>query len=252
MDCGHEQTGAAENLLDKQKIPGHIAVIMDGNGRWARQRGLPRTAGHKAGADALRAVARAAGELGVKAVTAYAFSTENWKRPAYEVNFLMNLLDLYLTGEINNLNKENVRVVFSGDIAALPGKVREKAEKTVKITAPNTGLTLNLAVNYGGQAEIVRAANHIIRDKADGKIGDIEITVDLFAQYLYTASLPGLDLLIRTGGDMRVSNFLLWQAAYAEICFVDVFWPDFNKDGLCRAIYEYQRRERRFGAIKDG
>lgn len=239
-----------KNLLDLKRIPKHIAIIMDGNGRWAQKRGWPRTMGHKAGAETLRKIVRAAGALDVKAITAYAFSTENWKRPSYEVNFLMNLLDLYLTGEVDSLNKENVKVIFSGDISALPDKVRQRAGKTVAMTANNSKLTLNLAVNYGGQAEILHAIKAIITDVKSGQLKAGEITGDIFANYLYTAELPALDLLIRPGGDMRISNFLLWQIAYAEIWFTGIFWPDFTENDFYQAIYDFQNRDRRFGDIK--
>jgi undecaprenyl diphosphate synthase len=250
MDSEQENPVTIENMIDKQKIPRHVAFIMDGNGRWAKQRGLPRTVGHKAGADVLRALVRTAGELGVKVLTAYAFSTENWKRSPYEVEFLMNLLDFYLNKEIDNLNKENVKMVFSGNLSALPAKVRARTEKAASVTAANTGLTLNLAINYGGRAEILRAVNNIIKDSASGKITG-EVAESLFSKYLYTDGFPELDLLIRSGGDMRLSNFLLWQAAYAEMWFSERFWPDFTREDLCRAIYDYQRRDRRFGTIKD-
>lgn len=241
------------NYIDllNDNIPKHVAIIMDGNGRWAQKRGLPRTMGHKVGAEALRGIVRTAGQMGIKAITAYAFSTENWKRPEYEVNFLMNLLDLYMANEAKNLNKENVKVIFSGDLLQLPKKVRERAEKTLKLTCENTGLILNLAVNYGSQAEILRAVNNIIIDKAENKIATSEITKEIFENYLYTRDLPPLDLLIRPGGDMRISNFLLWQVAYAEIWFTEIFWPDITIDDFHHAIYEFQQRDRRFGALNN-
>lgn len=234
-----------------ENIPKHIAIIMDGNGRWAEKRGLPRTAGHKVGAETLRSIVRTAGQLNVKAITAYAFSTENWKRPEYEVNFLMNLLDLYLANEAKNLNKENVKVVFSGDLSKLPKKVKERAEKTLDLTYNNTGLILNLAVNYGGQTEIIHAVNNIIADVLTNKLNDNIVTSNIFESYLYTKDLPQVDLLIRPGGDMRISNFLLWQIAYAEIWFTNIFWPDITVEDFYQAIYEYQKRDRRFGALSD-
>ena len=239
----------SKNMLDLDRIPAHIAVIMDGNGRWAEKRGLPRTAGHKEGAETLRKVLRTAGALGVKVITAYAFSTENWKRPAYEVNFLMRLLDSYLTDEIENLNKDNIKIIFSGDLSRLPVKVKEKAEKTVAITEHNTGLILNLAINYGGQAEILTAVNRIIADVKNSVITSDTIDGKLFSNYLYTAGLPELDLLIRPGGDMRISNFLLWQIAYAEIWFTPIFWPDITDEDFFQAIYDFQQRDRRFGGL---
>jgi undecaprenyl diphosphate synthase len=237
------------DTIDKRWLPRHVAIIMDGNGRWAERQGLPRTAGHKAGADVLRKIARAAGEMGIQAITAYAFSTENWQRPPYEVNFLMNLLDFYLERETNSLKAENVKVIFSGELSGLPPKVRERAEKTRTATAANSGLVLNLAVNYGARAEILRAVNLLLTDQAAGRLTQ-PVSAGLFASYLYTAGLPDLDLLIRPGGDMRISNFLLWQAAYAEIWFTDTFWPDFTEQDFCRALTDYQRRDRRFGRIK--
>lgn len=234
-----------------ENIPKHIAIIMDGNGRWAEKRSLPRTAGHKVGAETLRSIVRTAGQLNVKAITAYAFSTENWKRPEYEVNFLMNLLDLYLANEAKNLNKENVKVVFSGDLSKLPKKVKERAEKTLDLTYNNTGLILNLAVNYGGQTEIIHAVNNIIADVLTNKLNDNIVTSNIFESYLYTKDLPQVDLLIRPGGDMRISNFLLWQIAYAEIWFTNIFWPDITVEDFYQAIYEYQKRDRRFGALSD-
>lgn len=234
-----------------ENIPKHIAIIMDGNGRWAEKRSLPRTAGHKVGAETLRSIVRTAGQLNVKAITAYAFSTENWKRPEHEVNFLMNLLDLYLANEAKNLNKENVKVVFSGDLSKLPKKVKERAEKTLDLTYNNTGLILNLAVNYGGQTEIIHAVNNIIADVLTNKLNDNIVTSNIFESYLYTKDLPQVDLLIRPGGDMRISNFLLWQIAYAEIWFTNIFWPDITVEDFYQAIYEYQKRDRRFGALSD-
>ena len=239
----------SKDMLDLDRIPAHIAIIMDGNGRWAEKRGLPRTAGHKEGAETLRNVLRTAGGLGVKVITAYAFSTENWKRPAYEVNFLMRLLDSYLTDEIENLNNDNIKIIFSGDISKLPAKVKEKAEKTVAITRQNTGLILNLAVNYGGQAEILTAVNKIITNVRKSVITSETIDEKVFANYLYTAGLPEVDLLIRPGGDMRISNFLLWQIAYAEIWFTSTFWPDIKDTDFFQAIYDFQQRDRRFGGL---
>ncbi len=233
-------------------MPKHIAIIMDGNGRWAKERGMARTMGHKRGAETLREIVKSAGELGVKAITAYAFSTENWKRPEYEVNFLMNLLDIYLTSELDKLNKHQVKIMFSGDLAKLPEAVRLRAERTVGATAQNTGLVLNLAVNYGGQAEILRAVQNITFAAMENKITPQQIDEALFEQYLYTKNLPALDLLIRPGGDMRISNFLLWQMAYAEIWFTGDYWPDVTPNHLYRAIYDFQRRDRRFGALNTG
>ncbi len=245
---GYKALNFIDNL-NMQNIPRHIAIIMDGNGRWAESKGLPRTFGHKEGAKTLKKIVRLANNIGVKAITVYAFSTENWKRPELEVNFLMNLLDSYLKKEINELNKENVKVIFSGKLEKLPTKVRERAEKTIDITKDNTGLVLNLAVNYGGQAEIINAVNNILKDVKNGKIENNQIDETIFKNYLYTVNLPDVDLLIRPGGDMRISNFLLWQIAYAEIWFTDTFWPDIKEEDFCKAIQDYQTRDRRFGAL---
>jgi undecaprenyl diphosphate synthase len=236
-------------MIDQEKLPRHIAIIMDGNGRWATKRNLPRTWGHKAGAETLRLIVQEAGSINIKAITAYAFSTENWKRPKYEVSFLMNLLDVYLAGEIDSLHEEHVRIMFSGELAVLPAKVRARAENAVRLTARNEGLILNLAVNYGAQTELIRAVKLLFQDFAGGQYDAAELTTDLFSRYLYTAELPELDLLIRTGGDMRVSNFLLWQLAYAELWFTDKFWPDFTLDDFYAAIGDFQRRDRRFGGL---
>jgi len=240
---------ALYETIDKRNIPQHIAIIMDGNGRWAQKRGLPRTYGHRAGAETLREIVRSAADIGVSVLTAYAFSTENWKRPMSEVSFLMSLFSEYLDTELEELCQQNVRLQFIGDINGLPEKLQQKITYTQKTTLPNTGLRLNLAVNYGGRAELVAAVRKIAHDVAQSRLKPECITEAMVAQYLYTAGLPDPELLIRPGGNMRISNFLLWQLAYTEIWVTDVNWPDFTPLDLLKAIADYQRRERRFGGL---
>ena len=230
-------------MLDAGPIPRHIAIIMDGNGRWAKARGLPRAAGHKAGVQSVREAVRACGELGVKALTLYSFSTENWLRPKAEISELMRLLSWALRRETAELGKNNVRLMASGRLSGLPARVLRELEASIAKLKDNTGLILNLALNYGARAEIVDAVNALLKDGAK------EITEEGVSSKLYTASLPDPDLLIRTSGEMRISNFLLWQIAYAELYVTPVFWPDFRKNHLIEAIAEYRRRERRFGGL---
>ncbi|MFA6028826.1 MAG: polyprenyl diphosphate synthase [Elusimicrobiota bacterium] len=226
------------------EIPKHIAVIMDGNGRWAAARGLPRFAGHTAGVESVREAVRACGELGVKALTLYSFSTENWLRPKAEVADLMNLLGAVLEKDTIELERNDVRLTASGRLEALPEGVRKRLALSIERLSGNTGLTLNLALNYGSRAEIVDAANALLRE------GARELTEESLASRLYTAALPELDLVIRTSGEMRLSNFLLWQAAYAELYVTPVLWPDFRTQHLVEAILEFSRRERRFGGVE--
>lgn len=237
--------------LDMQNIPQHIAIIMDGNGRWAKKQGKPRTFGHAAGAETLKTIVRAADKLGVKVVTAYAFSTENWKRSVQEVSFIMELIAKYLAKEIDEFNANNVQVRFIGSREGLPQVLLEKLDYALEVTGKNTGIVLNLAINYGGQAEILQA----VRGLAEAaKAGEIEVSaIDECAieERLYTRGLPMPDLLIRPGGDKRISNFLLWQIAYAEIWYTDIYWPDFTPDNLVDAILSFQGRERRFGGVLD-
>ena len=235
--------GEGDKALDPKRLPKHLAVIMDGNGRWAKARGLPRVAGHKAGVESVRAATRACGELGVSVLTLYSFSTENWLRPEAEGSELMRLLAWALRGETAELDKNNVRLMASGRIAGLPGAVQEELAKAIKKLSKNTGLILNLALNYGSRSEIVDAVNSLIKE------GAREVTEQLISGRLYTAGLPDPDLVIRTSGELRISNFLLWQAAYAEFYVTPAFWPDFRKADLVEAIAEYQRRERRFGGL---
>ena len=238
-----------ESFIDPRIIPQHVAVIMDGNGRWAKEQGKPRTYGHYAGAERLKEIVRIADNIGLKALSAYAFSTENWKRPAAEVNFIMKLLDRYLTNEIETFQKNNVCVRFMGSREGLPKNVQEKMDNAVQKTKDNTGIILNLAINYGGQAEILEAVKKIAAEAKDGLLSIDEINIKSFESYLYTKDLPPLDLLIRTGGDLRISNFMLWQIAYAEIWNTEIYWPDFSSEFFLQAVKDFQKRDRRFGGL---
>jgi undecaprenyl diphosphate synthase len=231
------------------EIPRHIAIIMDGNGRWAKERGHPRLEGHRAGAESVREVMEACIERGVEYLTLYAFSSENWSRPATEVSALMTLLDRFLKEKGKDLDRQNVRLLAIGQLDRLPAKTRALIEKIQVRTADNTKMTLVLALSYGGREEIVAAARSLATDAVAGKISPAEIDAELFASRLQTAGIPDPDLLIRTSGEMRISNFLLWQISYAEIVIVKKFWPDFRQSDLSEAVQEYQRRHRRFGAL---
>lgn len=237
--------------IDLNRLPYHVAIIMDGNGRWAQKKGLPRTLGHRAGAEALREIVKSASDIGIKILTAYAFSTENWRRPADEVSFLMDLIAEYLESEINEFKKNNVQVRFIGKIEELHPTLLKKIEKTQAQTACNTGLILNLAINYGGQAELTRAVKIITEKVVKHEIAVEDINEAVIEEHLFTASLPAPDLLIRPSGDFRISNFLLWQLAYAEFWFTELNWPDFKPENLLQAIQDYQQRERRFGGLKN-
>lgn len=238
------------DTVDLEKMPQHIAIIMDGNGRWAKGKGLPRAFGHRAGVESLREIVYTAIDLKVKVLTVYAFSTENWKRPEDEVNVLMKLFSEYIDSEVDDMHQKNVQIRFIGKIDELASELQHKFEKTQMHTGKNTGLVLNLAVNYGGRAEIVRSVQIIGEKIAKGEMLPQEITEKSIHSNLYTADLPDPDLLIRPSGDFRVSNFLLWQSAYTEYWFTDIFWPDFKPDHLIEAIMDYQKRERRFGGLK--
>jgi len=231
-----------------ENLPRHIGFIMDGNGRWAKQRGLPRLAGHRAGAENLRRVLRACGEWGIKYVTIYAFSTENWGRPREEVEGLLNLLDQYIDKELPELVKEGVQVRHIGRMDGVPERLQEKIRQAVEATKGNERLILCVAFNYGGRAEIVDAVRKII---AKGYKPE-EVDEDLISSHLYTAGIPDPDLIIRTAGEMRLSNFLLWQSAYAEYYSTPVYWPDFDEEELYKALLDFSRRERRFGLVKEG
>jgi undecaprenyl diphosphate synthase len=230
-------------------VPTHVAIIMDGNGRWAKQRHLPRVEGHRNGVESVRAVVRAAGEAGVKYLTLYAFSVENWNRPKDEVDTLMRYLAKFLKGEIGELNRNNVRLEAIGQIYRLPEFVQEQLHKTKAALARNSGLTLILALSYGGRTEIVEGARSIAQKIRDGQLEPAEINEHLVSQHLYTASYPDPDLLIRTSGEMRISNFLLWQISYAELVVTPTLWPDFRKPQFFEALEEYTRRHRRFGLV---
>jgi undecaprenyl diphosphate synthase len=228
-------------------LPQHLAVIMDGNGRWAKSRGLPRTAGHKKGADALRRTLDYCENASIKYLTIYAFSAENWKRPSDEVNDLMQLLQHYLHNELENLHQRGVRMRFIGDFSKLSPEIREQITYSMDLTARNTAFNLTIALSYGSRQEIVRATTKIAEMVAAGKINETEITEELFAENLDTAGLPEPDLLIRTGGEKRLSNFLLWQSAYTEFYFSDSLWPDFAEADFNAAINDFANRERRYG-----
>ncbi|MCD3298222.1 isoprenyl transferase, partial [Clostridium botulinum] len=236
--------------LNKDNIPKHIAIIMDGNGRWAKQKKLPRTLGHKAGVETIREIVKECSKLDVKILTLYAFSTENWKRPKEEVGALMKLLVEYLKKELKELHEENVVIRTIGDISKLPNICQEELTNAYNTTKNNTGLTLNLALNYGGRDEIINAMKVIGEKIQEGDLSPEDINEKLISQFLYTKNLDDPDIIIRTAGEQRLSNFLLWQCAYSEFWYTDIKWPDFKKDDLCKAIYDYQNRDRRFGGLK--
>ncbi len=236
--------------LDPARLPKHIAVIMDGNGRWAGRRRLPRVAGHKAGVVPVRVTVETCARLGVKVLTLYAFSVENWKRPRHEVETLWRLLRYYLRQELPELQKHDVRLQAIGRLDALPPQVRRELDSAVEATSANRGLLVNLAINYGGRAEIVDAVNSILEmARLDGSIATLKMDEDLIATSLYTAACPEPDLLIRTSGEMRISNFLLWQIAYAELYVTETLWPDFSRTDLLEALLAYQKRDRRYGGL---
>lgn len=236
--------------IDFDRLPQHIAIIMDGNGRWAKRRGLMRTFGHKTGVDTFKKIVKAGAlKLHLHTLTAYAFSTENWKRPHQEVDFLMRLFSEYLEREIDELYGDNIRIRFIGRVAELSDGLRKQIESAQTRTAANTGMVLNVAVNYGSQDEITRAVRALAAEVATGERKAEEIGPQDIEQRLYTAGQPPVDLLIRPSGDLRVSNFLLWQIAYAELWFTDIHWPDFTPEHLIEAILAYQKRDRRFGGL---
>ena len=239
--------------LDPARLPAHIAVIMDGNGRWARQRGLPRVAGHKAGIDPVRMIVETSAQLGIQALTLYAFSTENWKRPPAEVDTLWRLLRLYLQRELPRLQNNGIRLNAIGRWDALSPAVREDLEATIALTSRNTGLRLNLAINYSGRTDLVDAVNRLLdRARLQGNLAALHVDEDTLAGELSTAGLPDPDLLIRTSGEMRISNFLLWQIAYAELYVTETLWPDFDRAHFLRALLDFQKRDRRFGGVNEG
>ena len=235
--------------LDMDNIPKHVAIIMDGNGRWAKSRNLPRQMGHKAGVETIRKIIKEADKLGIKYMTLYAFSTENWKRPKDEVSALMKLLVTYLKQEIDQLHEKGVLINVLGDISKLPKECIDEINKSVEKTKNNKGITMNIALNYGGRDEIIHAIKGIINDEKEGKINISEIDAVLVNKYLYTANMPDPDLIIRPSGEQRLSNFLLWQCAYSEFWYSNINWPDFSENDLRKAIYDYQKRNRRFGGV---
>lgn len=235
--------------LDINRLPNHVAVIMDGNGRWAQRRGRPRIMGHQKGVDALKDLLRCCKDWGVKALTAYAFSTENWGRPLEEVQFLMTLFERVLRRELEEMMRENVKIRFVGNLAALPTSLQSEIARSMEQTASNTDIDFTIATNYGGRQEILQACRAIAQDVKNGLIDPEDIDESLFENHLYTQGLSNPDLLIRTSGEMRISNFLLWQMAYAEIYVTQTLWPDFDRAEFHKALFDYQQRERRFGKV---
>ncbi len=240
-----------KDKINTKKVPAHVAVIMDGNGRWAAKNGTARIHGHEHGVDAVRSVVEGAGELGIKYLTLYAFSAENWKRPQSEINALMELLVKAIENETSELLKNNVRLQAIGDLEKLPPKVTSRLNECIRTLADNTGLTLILALSYSSKWEISEAARKIAIDTKNGKINPSDINDELFEKYLETSNLPNPEILIRTSGEYRISNFLLWQIAYTELYFTPKLWPDFRKEDLFEAVYDFQKRERRFGKISE-
>lgn len=238
-----------EVVLDENNIPKHIAIIMDGNGRWAKKRKLPRTMGHKAGVETIRRVIKEAHILGIKYLTLYAFSTENWKRPDEEVSALMKLLVEYLRSELAELNKNGVVIKVSGDITKLPKEAQNEILEAIEVTKNNKGIVLNIAFNYGGRDEIIRAVKLLCEEVKCGNINIENIDEEVFENFLYTKNIPDPDLIIRPSGEQRISNFLLWQCAYSEFWYSNVCWPDFKEEHLRKAIYDYQQRDRRYGGV---
>ena len=234
---------------EQSGIPRHIAIILDGNGRWAKKRGLPRTAGHAAGSENFRRIATYCRDIGVEYLTVYAFSTENWQRPEDEVKTIMKLLERYLNEAISTMERDHIRMKVFGDVGGLSPKLQKLVAKTDEISSRYEGFQANICLNYGGRNEIVSAARRYAEDYAEGRVSG-ELTEEQFGNYLYSAGISDPDLLIRPGGEQRISNFLLWQCAYSEFYFTDVLWPDFSSKELDRAIAEYQRRDRRFGKVK--
>ena len=251
---GIVKTGSREAKLlaaiSWDRLPRHVAIIMDGNGRWAAQRGEPRIAGHRAGVEAVRSAVDTGARLGLSALTLYAFSTENWKRPRYEVEALMRMLRRYLRLELDEIDRQNIKFQTIGRVGALADGVRSEITRATERTAQNTGMILTVALNYGGRAEIVDACRAAVRRLLDEKCASDELTEERIANELYTRNLPDLDLLVRTSGELRISNFLLWQAAYSEIYVTETLWPDFRRVHLLEAVADYQRRDRRFGGLK--
>jgi len=242
-------TSATQAIPEVGEVPRHVAIIMDGNGRWAKARGLPRTIGHRRGVEAVREAIKGSIELGVRYLTLFGFSSENWKRPAAEVSALMGLLRLYLRSEIADLHKNGVRLRIVGDRSRFETDIVALIDDAEALTADNQRLTLTIALSYGGRQEIIRAARRLAEEVAAGRLSVDQIDEAAFAEHLFTAGMPDPDLLIRTSGEKRISNFLLWQCAYAELVFTDVLWPDFARGDLDQAIQDFHRRDRRYGAV---
>ena len=243
------KSGDTAGQVDFDRLPRHIAIILDGNGRWAKKRAQPRTAGHKVGAETFRSIATYCRDIGIDYLTVYAFSTENWKRPKEEVDTIMSLLKAYLQEAIETMERDNVRLNFMGDMSVLNDELRTLVDHCNAISAKLTGCQCNICINYGGRAEIVQAAQRFANECIHGKMKPEELTEDKFDKYLYSAGIPSPELLIRPGGEQRLSNFLLWQCAYSEFYYTDVLWPDFSKEELHKAIIAYQNRNRRFGGL---
>ncbi|MGB3240876.1 MAG: isoprenyl transferase [Geitlerinemataceae cyanobacterium] len=235
--------------LDRDRLPRHVAVIMDGNGRWAKSKGLPRIMGHQRGVDTLKNLLRCCDDWGVKALTAYAFSTENWGRPLEEVDFLMTLFERVLRQQLQEMMAENVRIRFVGNLKTLPMSLQTEIDRSMEMTAQNSGIEFSVATNYGGRQEILEACRSIATQVQQGKLQPENIDEHLFNRHLYTANIGDPDLLIRTSGEMRLSNFLLWQVAYAELYVTETLWPDFDRVEFHRALSSYQKRDRRFGKV---
>ena len=235
--------------VDFDRLPRHIAIIMDGNGRWAKQRGLPRTAGHAAGAETFRSIATYCKDIGLEYLTVYAFSTENWKRPEDEVDAIMRLLKKYLLEAIGQMERDKVKMDFFGDLSALTPELRQLCERTREISKGYDGCQVNICLNYGGRDELMRAAMAYARDCQQGKADPNHLTQEQFGSYLFSKDIPDPDLVIRPSGELRLSNFLPWQSAYSEFYFTDVLWPDFSREELCKAIAAYQGRNRRYGGV---
>ncbi len=250
ISADHSKICKCPKGLNPLRLPTHVAVIMDGNGRWAKSRGLPRIMGHRAGVEALKTILRLCSDWGVKALTVYAFSTENWSRPGDEVSFLMTLFERVLQSELESLQQEKVRIKFLGDLVDLPESLQTSISEATKITSGNTGIHFNVCTNYGGRRELVLAAQKLAERAVKGDLDPSLIDENIFAGELFTASESDPDLLIRTSGEKRISNFLLWQLAYAELYVTDVLWPDFNENELTNALIDYQTRCRRFGGLE--
>lgn len=239
-----------DNGIIPDGVPNHVAIIMDGNGRWARKRGMPRIAGHRAGMNTMKEIVTAADDIGIKVLTLYAFSTENWKRPIEEVDFLMRLPEEFLKMELETLMKRNCQIRIIGEVGGLPEHTRKVVQDAEVKTSSNTGIVLNLALNYGGRLELINAVKQIASEVKAGRLAVDDINDQTIHDHLLTKGVPDPDLMIRTSGELRLSNFLLWQSAYTELWFTDIFWPDFKRERFYEAIREFQRRGRRFGGLK--